>query len=275
MKVARIDVEGTERLARIEGDVAHPLELDGSSPLALLLGDPSSLPHPAADPIPLGRARLLAPIARPGSVIAIGLNYADHARESGLDAPPSPVTFPKLPQSIIGPDEAITWSADASGEVDYEAELACIIADETRNVSAVDALGHVLGYTCCNDVSARDAQFSDGQWLRSKSFDTFCPLGPWLVTPDEISDPQNLAIACRVNGKTLQDSNTNEMIFGVAEIIAYLSRYFTLLPGDVITTGTPAGVGFARKPQIYLGDGDIVEVDIAGIGVLSNTCIIQ
>lgn len=275
MKIARIDVQGTERLARIEGDVAHPLGLDVSSRLAVLLGDPSSLPHPAADPIPLERARLLAPIARPGSVIAVGLNYADHARESGLDAPQSPVTFPKLPQSIIGPDEAITWSATASGEVDYEAELACIIADETRNVAAADALDHVLGYTCCNDVSARDAQFSDGQWLRSKSFDTFCPLGPWLVTPDEISDPQNLAIACRVNGQTLQDSNTAEMIFGVAEIIAYLSRYFTLLPGDVITTGTPAGVGFARKPPIYLADGDTVEVDIAGIGVLSNTCIIR
>ena len=275
MKIARIDVDGAERLARIEGDVAHLVELDGSSPLALLLGDPSSLPHLAADPIPLDRARLLAPIARPGSVIAVGLNYADHARESGVDAPKSPVTFPKLPQSIIGPDATITWSADASGEVDYEAELACIIADETRNVTTADALGHVLGYTCCNDVSARDAQFSDGQWLRSKSFDTFCPLGPWLVTPDEIGDPQNLAIACRVNGKTLQDSNTAEMIFGVAEIIAYLSRYFTLLPGDVITTGTPAGVGFVRKPPIYLADGDTVEVDIAGIGVLSNTCMIR
>lgn len=137
------------------------------------------------------------------------------------------------------------------------------------------ALDHVLGYTCCNDVSARDAQFSDGQWLRSKSFDTFCPLGPWLVTPDDLPDPQDLAISCRVNGRTLQDSNTSEMIFGVAEVIAYLSRFFTLRPGDVITTGTPAGVGFARTPPIYLGDGDTVEVDIAGIGVLSNSCVVR
>jgi 2-keto-4-pentenoate hydratase/2-oxohepta-3-ene-1,7-dioic acid hydratase in catechol pathway len=275
MKLARMEHHGTERLARIEDDVAHPIPVERASAFAVLLADRSSLPHLGGDPVPLDQVRLLAPIARPGSVIAVGLNYADHARESGQDTPAAPVTFPKLPQSVIGPGDDITWASEASVQVDYEAELACIIADEVRDVRVDQALDHVLGYTCCNDVSARDAQFSDGQWLRSKSFDTFCPLGPWLVTPEDLPDPQDLAIACRVNGRTLQSSNTSEMIFGVAEVIAYLSRFFTLRPGDVITTGTPAGVGFARTPPIYLGGGDTVEVDIAGIGVLTNSCVVR
>lgn len=272
MKIARVHVDGAERLARVEGDTVTPLAVDVSSPLGVLLADPSSLPHTQGPTVPLGDLQLLAPIARPGSVIAIGLNYADHATESGLDAPDAPVMFPKLPQSIIGPSDTIRWTADQSTEVDYEAELAVVMARDTRDVDDDDALDHVLGYTCCNDVSARDAQFSDGQWLRSKSFDTFCPLGPWLVTPDEITDPQDLAITCTLNGQRLQDSNTSQMIFGVAQIISYASRFFTLRAGDVITTGTPAGVGFARRPPIYLHSGDTVEVEIEGIGVLSNPC---
>lgn len=275
MKIARIDLEGTERLARIDGDSARPLAVDVDSPFAVLLADATTLPHTGHEPVALDRVGLLAPIARPGSVIAVGLNYADHARESGLDQPQTPITFPKLPQSVIGPGEAIRWSTRQSTQVDYEAELAVIIADDVRDVAVGDALDHVLGYTCCNDVSARDAQFSDGQWLRSKSFDSFCPLGPWLVTPDELPDPQLLSIACRVNGTTLQDSNTTEMIHGVAEIISYLSTYFTLRAGDVITTGTPAGVGFARTPAIFLGDGDVVEIEIGGIGVLRNSCVVR
>jgi 2-keto-4-pentenoate hydratase/2-oxohepta-3-ene-1,7-dioic acid hydratase in catechol pathway len=175
---------------------------------------------------------------------------------------------------VIGPGEAIRWSAGQSTQVDYEAELAVVIAAETRDVAVDDALGHVLGYTCCNDVSARDAQFSDGQWSRSKSFDTFCPLGPWLVTADEIPDPQSLPITCRVNGTTLQESSTAEMIHGVAALISYLSRFSTLRAGDVIATGTPAGVGFARTPPIFLADDDVVEVEIGGIGVLRNPCIV-
>lgn len=272
MKIARVHVDGAERLARVEGDTVTPLAVDVSSPLGVLLADPSSLPHTQGPTVPLGDLQLLAPIARPGSVIAIGLNYADHAAESGLDAPDAPVMFPKLPQSIIGPSDTIRWTADQSTEVDYEAELAVVMARDTRDVDVDDALDHVLGYTCCNDVSARDAQFSDGQWLRSKSFDTFCPLGPWLVTPDEITDPQDLAITCTLNGQRLQDSNTSQMIFDVAQIISYASRFFTLRAGDVITTGTPAGVGFARRPPIYLHSGDTVEVEIEGIGVLSNPC---
>lgn len=271
MKIARTYLDGDERLVRIDADIATPLAIDETSPYVMLLEDAS--PRPAGDPVSLEGLRLLSPIARPGSVIAIGLNYADHAAESGLDAPSAPVMFPKLPQSVIGPDEAIRWTDEQSVEVDYEAELAVVIAHDIRDVDVGDALSHVLGYTCCNDVSARDAQFSDGQWLRSKSFDTFCPLGPWLVTPEDISDPQNLAITCTLNGQRLQDSNTANMIFGIAEIISYASRFFTLRAGDVITTGTPAGVGFARNPPIFLHAGDTVEVEIAEIGVLSNPCV--
>lgn len=262
MKIARIEFDGSERLARVEGDMVYPL----------LSGPLVPGPGGADDPVALEEVRILSPVAMPGSVIAVGLNYADHARESGLEPPAAPVTFAKLPQSIIGPDEMIRWNPEQSTEVDYEAELAVVIGTEARDVPVESALDHVLGYTCCNDVSARDAQFSDGQWLRSKSFDTFCPLGPWLVTPEDIPDPQNLRIACRVNGETLQDSTTAQMIFSVAEIISYLSRFITLRPGDVITTGTPVGVGFARKPPIYLQHGDTVEIDIEGIGVLKNSC---
>ncbi|MCL4293591.1 MAG: fumarylacetoacetate hydrolase family protein [Acidimicrobiia bacterium] len=272
MKIARIGVDGTERLARVEGDTVRPMPVEADSPLAVLLGDRSSLPHAAGDPVALDSVDLLAPVARPGSVVAIGLNYADHARETGAELPAAPVSFAKLPQAVIGPGAAITWTPDQSGQVDYEAELALVIGRDTRDVPVERALDHVLGYTCCNDVSARDAQFSDGQWLRAKSFDTFCPLGPWLVTPDEIPDPQDLWIRCRVNGETLQDSTTAQMIFGVAEVIAYLSRFLTLRAGDVITTGTPAGVGFGRRPPIFLRPGDTVEVEIEGIGVLANPC---
>lgn len=272
MKIARIDIDGTERLARVDGDEVTPLAVAADSPLRVLVADPTALPRHEGSTVALADVKLLSPVARPGSVIAIGLNYADHAAESGLDAPAAPVMFPKLPQSIIGPDAPIRWSDEQSTEVDYEAELAVVIARDIRDVTVDEALDHVLGYTCCNDVSARDAQFSDGQWLRSKSFDTFCPLGPWLVTPDEIGDPQDLDISCTLNGQRLQNSNTSQMIFGVAEIISYASRFFTLRAGDVITTGTPAGVGFARKPPIYLHSGDTVEVEISGIGVLSNPC---
>lgn len=284
MRIARIRHDGTELLVRIDGDTATPLDDEQASRFTVLT-DRRGGPHSgsadttastrtsvAGTPIALADVELLAPIADPGSVIAVGLNYVDHAKESGLDIPATPVTFPKLPQSIIGAGQVIRWSADHSTQVDYEAELALIIGSTARDVAVDRALDHVLGYTCCNDVSARDAQFGDGQWMRAKSFDTFCPLGPWLVTPDEIPDPQTLRIACRVNGETLQDSNTSQMIFGVAEIISYMSRFLTLRPGDVITTGTPAGVGFAREPKVFLGDGDTVEIDIEGIGVLSNSC---
>ncbi|MEY2473119.1 MAG: hypothetical protein QOK28_2448 [Actinomycetota bacterium] len=214
-------------------------------------------------------------IAPPSKVLAIGLNYADHARESGMEPPKNPLIFVKTNNSICFDGDPIRWDADASSQVDYEAELAVVIGTQARRVSEADALDYVFGYTCCNDVSARDAQFGDQQWVRGKSFDTFCPLGPAIVTADEIPDPQNLAIKCRVNGETLQDSNTSEMIFGVAHLIAYCSRFMTLEVGDIIATGTPFGVGFSRTPPIYLQDGDVCEIDIEKIGVLTNPVVVD
>lgn len=226
-------------------------------------------------PIPLDECRLLAPVSEPQKVLAIGLNYADHAHESGIEPPKAPVLFVKTPNSIIGPNEQIRWRTRDSQQVDYEAELAAVIGRRARDVSVRDALSFVLGYTCCNDVSARDAQFADGQWIRGKSFDTFCPIGPWIVTADEIPDPQSLGIRCRVDGRTLQDSTTAEMIFGVAELVSYLSQVLTLEPGDIIATGTPFGVGFARTPPIYLEHGNLVEVEIDGIGTLANPVVVE
>lgn len=263
-------------LGRREDDTFLPLvaqqDWPGHDPLreALAAGLDLAAAPAAAEPVAGDGLCVLAPVAAPSKVLAIGLNYRDHAEESGAALPKAPLLFVKTPNSIIGPDEPIRWAADASREVDYEAELAVVIGRRATNVSEGDALAHVLGYTACNDVSARDAQFGDGQWVRGKSFDTFCPLGPVLVGTDELPDPQALRIGCRVNGTQLQDGTTADMIFSVAELVSYLSRFLTLEPGDVIATGTPLGVGFARDPQVFLSDGDVVEVEVEGIGVLSN-----
>jgi 2-keto-4-pentenoate hydratase/2-oxohepta-3-ene-1,7-dioic acid hydratase in catechol pathway len=276
MRIARVAQGESAWVARIEGDTATPIlespRKPGRDALrdALADGVDFATAPAVADAAPLDSLTLLSPVAAPQKIIAIGLNYADHARESGLEPPKAPVAFAKTPNSIIGPGEEIRYAKDDTAEVDYEAELAVIVGRRARRVSEADALDYVFGYTCCNDVSARDAQFADGQWVRGKSFDTFCPLGPWVVTADEIPDPQALRIACRVNGKTLQDSTTGDMIFGVAEIVSYVSRFITLEPGDVIATGTPFGVGFARTPPVYLLDGDVVEVEIERIGTLAN-----
>jgi 2-keto-4-pentenoate hydratase/2-oxohepta-3-ene-1,7-dioic acid hydratase in catechol pathway len=211
------------------------------------------------------------PIARPSKIICAGLNYRDHAEEQGLELPERPLLFAKWPNALIGPGESIVLPP-LSSQVDYEAELAVVIGRTARNVTEGAALDHVLGYTCLNDVSARDLQFGDGQWVRGKSLDTFCPMGPILVTADELTDPQDLAIMCRVNDEVLQDSRTSQMYFSVATIISYLSRSFTLEPGDVIATGTPAGVGAFRDPPRFLRDGERVTVEIEGIGSLVNTC---
>ena len=206
---------------------------------------------------------------RPRNVICIGLNYRDHAAEGGAPIPEKPVVFAKLNGCVIAPNAPIVLPPDTQ-QVDYEAELAVVIGRSCRGVSASDALNYVAGYTCLNDVSARDFQFGDNQWVRAKSQDTFGPMGPYLVTSDDIPDPQKLAIRCSINGQVLQDSNTDKMIFGVRELIAFISRGITLQPGDVISTGTPHGVGFARKPPIYLKDGDEVVVEVEGIGKLTN-----
>lgn len=210
-----------------------------------------------------------APIPRPGKIICIGLNYRDHAEESGMAIPKSPIIFSKFSTCAIGPNQPI-FVPEGSTETDYEAELAFVIGRRANNVKHEDAMNYVFGYTNFNDVSARDFQFADGQWQRGKSCDTFAPMGEFIVTADELADPQDLSIKLRLNGETMQDSSTSQMIFGVAELVEFLSRYITLEPGDVVATGTPPGVGFARKPPVYLKDGDIVEVEIEGLGVLSN-----
>ncbi|HZQ26526.1 MAG TPA: fumarylacetoacetate hydrolase family protein [Acidimicrobiales bacterium] len=281
MRIARVGIGQSSWVARVEGDTVTPIveapEGLGRDALrdALAAGVDLAAAPAVADSTTLDAVRLQSPLTAPTKVLAIGLNYADHARESGLEPPKSPVTFVKTNNSIVGPGDGIRYSKEDSEQVDYEAELAVVIGRRARHVSEADALGYVFGYTNCNDVSARDAQFSDGQWIRGKSFDTFCPLGPWVVTADEIPDPQALRIACRVNGTTLQDSTTGEMIFGVAAIISYLSRFMTLEPGDVIATGTPFGVGFARTPPVFLLNGDVVEIDIEGIGVLTNPVVVE
>jgi 2-keto-4-pentenoate hydratase/2-oxohepta-3-ene-1,7-dioic acid hydratase in catechol pathway len=208
-------------------------------------------------------------ISRPGKIVCVGLNYLDHAQEGGMELPKAPLLFAKWPNTLIGDGEAIVLPPETT-EVDYEAELGVVIGTMAKRVSETDALDHVEGYICLNDVSARDMQFGDGQWTRGKSLDTFCPVGPRLVAREEIDDPQQLGIRCIVNGEALQDSSTAQMIFSVAEIIAYVSRVITLEPGDLIATGTPAGVGVFRDPKILLKDGDEVSVEIEGLGTLTN-----
>jgi 2,4-didehydro-3-deoxy-L-rhamnonate hydrolase len=209
------------------------------------------------------------PLERPGKIVCVGLNYRDHASESGLDLPSRPLLFAKWQTSLVGPGEDVVLPS-ITDEVDFEAELGVVIGRPAVGVTVDDALDHVAGYICVNDVSARDVQMGDGQWTRGKSFDTFCPVGPALVPAPEVPDPQALAIRCLVNGEVLQDSTTAEMVFGVAELIAFISEAITLEPGDLIATGTPAGVGFARKPPVFLRDGDEVTVEIEGVGALTN-----
>jgi 2-keto-4-pentenoate hydratase/2-oxohepta-3-ene-1,7-dioic acid hydratase in catechol pathway len=217
---------------------------------------------------------LLSPITNPSKVIAIGLNYMDHVRETGMDIPELATMFCKYPSSIIGSGIDIHWSTRLTQKVDYEAELAVVIGRTARNVTEVAAYDYVAGYMNCNDVSARDLQFRPGdQWLRGKCLDTFCPLGPYLVTRDEITAPHNLSIRCRVNDEIRQDSNTSEMIYQIPYLIKYLSEAFTLLPGDVIITGTPHGVGAFRNPPIWLEHGDTVAIEIEGLGCLTNRCV--
>jgi len=209
-------------------------------------------------------------IERPGKIVAIGLNYMDHVRESGAEPPKQPLVFCKFTTSLIGDGEEIKIPRALTERVDWEVELAAIIGKTARNVSVEDALSYVGGYTVANDVSARDLQFADVQWVRAKSLDTFCPIGPKVV---QLDDPQNLKLITRVNGETVQDSNTSEMIFGVAELISFCSHSFTLEEGDMILTGTPWGCGEFMDPKRSLKGGDVVECEIEGIGVLRNPVV--
>jgi 2-keto-4-pentenoate hydratase/2-oxohepta-3-ene-1,7-dioic acid hydratase in catechol pathway len=225
---------------------------------------------------PFVTGRQMAPVADPGKVFCIGLNYRDHALESGSPIPSEPVVFSKFSQAVIGPGDAIVLPRVAH-EVDYEAELVVVIGKAGKNIPREAAWKHVAGYTVGNDVSARDWQKGrpGGQWLLGKTPDTFAPTGPWLVTADEIGDPHALRIQLRLNGETMQNSSTKELIFGVDQLIAHISQLVTLQPGDLIFTGTPPGVGAARKPPVFLKAGDAVEVDIEAVGVLKNPVVAE
>jgi 2-keto-4-pentenoate hydratase/2-oxohepta-3-ene-1,7-dioic acid hydratase in catechol pathway len=218
--------------------------------------------------------KVLPPIPDPPKIVCLGLNYRDHAIESGAPIPKEPILFSKYATALIGPGEAIVLPS-VSQEVDYEAELVIVVGKRGRNVRSAEAMSYVAGYTIGHDVSARDWQLKkEGkQWMVGKTFDTFAPIGPVIVTPDELPDPHQLPIRLRLNGQTMQDSNTSQMIFNVGAVVAYISQVFTIEPGDLIFTGTPPGVGFARKPPVFLKSGDVVEVEIDGIGVLRNPVV--
>jgi 2-keto-4-pentenoate hydratase/2-oxohepta-3-ene-1,7-dioic acid hydratase in catechol pathway len=287
MRLVSVRDKEEERLGVVVGDRGTPavtLMPNGPKTMAALLAGGGELLEALRAAVereserirtsgaPLEALTMLAPVPRPGKVVAIGLNYHAHAAEQKVEPPQAPLIFAKFTSAVIGHGEAIAWDPALTAQVDYEAELAVVIGRRARNVPVAQALEYVLGYTCGNDVSARDLQFGDRQWVRGKSLDTFCPLGPWIVTRDELPDPQRLAISAIVSGERLQDGTTADMIFSVAEIVAHCARAFTLEPGDVILTGTPAGVGVFRDPQRFLHDGDEVVVEIHGIGRLVNPC---
>jgi 2-keto-4-pentenoate hydratase/2-oxohepta-3-ene-1,7-dioic acid hydratase in catechol pathway len=256
MKIARFEVNGRSRYGVVEGDSIQVIQ-----------DEPWNAVSSEREEYALREVKLLAPV-QPPDVFAIGLNYRQHAKESRMEIPPAPVIFLKATSSVIGPEVPIRLPAMAPGEVDYEAELVIVIGKSCRRVSEAEALRHVLGYTCGNDVSARDCQFKqDRQWARGKSFDTFCPLGPWIETE---LDPDHAAIELKLNGQVMQSSSTDDLIFGCAKLVSYCSQIATLRPGTVIMTGTPAGVGFPRKPPVFLKPGDAVEITVAGIGTLRN-----
>ena len=228
----------------------------------------------AGDSVPLSSVKLLAPIPRPGKIICVGLNYSDHAAETGQPIPTIPIIFSKYSNTVIATGDAIVLP-HVTNQVDYEAELGFVIGKTARYVTAANALDYVAGYLPVNDVSARDYQNRTSQWTMGKTFDTFAPMGPALVTSDEIPDPGNLKISLTINGEMLQDSNTNKLIFNIPQLVASLSEVMTLEPGDVVSTGTPPGVGFARKPPRFMKPGDVVSITIEHLGTLTNPVIAE
>ena len=223
-------------------------------------------------PLLLKSVQLGPPVPKPSKIIAVGLNYRDHAGEANFKVPEYPLIFAKFPNSIAGPHDAIVIPS-ADMQVDSEAELAVVIGRRGKAIRAEAAFDYVAGYMALNDVSGRKWQFADKQWTRGKSCDTFCPIGPWLTTRDEIADPHNLRVMGRLNGEVFQDSNTSKMIFRVPELISFISEAITLEPGDIIATGTPSGVGVFRNPPVFMKAGDVAEVEIEGLGVLRNAVV--
>jgi len=285
MRLATIETpHGSRAAAYVDGAYIDLHAADGRLPTGvrqLLEGGPDLMRLARevvggnlATRIPAAGVRLLPPIPDPPKVICIGLNYRDHAAETGAKIPAEPVLFSKFATALIGAETPIVLPS-VSKKVDYEAELVLVVGKGGRHLNAATALEHLAGYTVGNDVSARDWQLEkDGrQWLAGKTFDTFAPLGPWLVTADEVPDPQNLGVRLRLNGRTMQDSNTRQMIFPAAVALAYISQVVTLQAGDLIFTGTPPGVGMARKPPVWLKAGDVVEVEIDGLGMLRNPVV--
>ena len=283
MRLVQYTVQGESRLGVVMADrvvdVRKAADSAGqdtkafTSTLALLEAGDEALAfvrslRGESNAVPLSGVGLACPVAS-RKIVAVGLNYKDHAIEAGLKIPSVPLCFAKFTSSLSGPFDPIQLPAEDS-QVDFEGELGVIIGQKARRVAESDAMGHVAGYVVFNDVSARRWQFDDGQWTRGKSCDTFAPNGPFLVTADEVPDPGALRITTRLNGEIMQDSNTNQLIFNIPKIVSYFSHSFTLDPGDLIATGTPAGVGFSRKPPVYLNDGDVVEVEIERIGRISN-----
>jgi 2-keto-4-pentenoate hydratase/2-oxohepta-3-ene-1,7-dioic acid hydratase in catechol pathway len=287
MRLCSYTEDGTEhlgwveagRVARVAGTAGDHLPATmadlvagGVAALARLRAAGPELAAAATGGRPVDEFELLAPLPRPGKVVAVGLNYLGHATEQDRQPPSEPLVFAKLPSAVVGHGAEIVWDPALARQVDAEAELAVVIGRRARHVGVADALDHVLGYTACNDVSARDLQAADGQWVRAKSLDTFCPMGPVLVTADELPDPSGLRIECRVNGTPMQSASTADMYFSVSQLISWCSASFTLEPGDVIATGTPPGVGIYRDPPRLLADGDEVVVEIERIGRLANRC---
>jgi 2-keto-4-pentenoate hydratase/2-oxohepta-3-ene-1,7-dioic acid hydratase in catechol pathway len=242
---------------------------DGRAKIDRFLADP-----PANSVFPAASVHLLAPVPRPPKLICVGLNYRDHAAETNAKIPEVPTIFAKFSNVVIGPGEAIVLPKN-SRKPDYEAEFMFVIGTGGRHIAAEDWKQHVFGYTVFNDVSARDYQVATSQWMMGKTFDTFAPMGPWLVSADEVPDPHSLDIKLTIGGETLQHSNTRELIFKIPELVAFLSSVVTLEPGDVVATGTPSGVGFARKPPRYLQPGEEVVVAIQGLGELRNPVVAE
>jgi 2-keto-4-pentenoate hydratase/2-oxohepta-3-ene-1,7-dioic acid hydratase in catechol pathway len=268
MKLVSYSYNQRNRVGIVEGDTVYRISFDVSMAELLKRG---VLPEKTSERYPLADVRLHAPLV-PGKILAVGRNYAEHAAELGNTVPEKALFFAKMPSCIVGSGEAITWRADFSSQVDWECELAVIIGKRGKDIPQDKVYDYIFGYTVVNDISARDLQQSESQWMRAKSADTFLPMGPVLVTKDEIPDPHTLALKTTVNGDVMQDSNTSLMIRNVPELVSELSSIMTLHPGDVILTGTPSGVGSGMNPPRFLGDGDTVTVSIDGICELTNPC---
>jgi len=269
MRIAQFYHENRLHLGSIEGDTLIPIDFNGDM-LEFITTRPPL--RSSGSPIPLDHVSFAPVVSRPTKIIGIGLNYLDHVRESKGEIPELPKVFAKFPSSLLAHNDQITWDPKITSKVDFEAELAVIIGKKAHQCAESEAMETAFGYTCANDVSARELQFGDGQWVRGKSLDTFCPLGPWIITSEEIPDPHSLTITCSLNGQIMQDSHTGLMIFKLPQLISFLSKHFSLLPGDVILTGTPHGVGAFRNPPVYLKHGDEVVVEIEKVGRLVNTC---